>query len=147
MAAGGTYGGSGVVPLAGTLPVQKGSAYVVAFAGSKIPASGYVPQDGAQLINDYRHKVVNRDIAGNVRSRMFGGAYQRATLTLNMDTSSATAIALKAGDTVSVAQVTEAGGIGAGVDWIIEEDPVFVGNRENNTIQLTLVKPASMTFS
>lgn len=139
MATGGTY--SGTV----TIPTQKGVAYAVNFDGVFIPAV-LIPDDGYQNERDYRHKSEVRDIGGNVMSKSYCGPFQRSKGTLKIPAAqSASVLAMKPLDTISMSQVATNGTLGAGENWMIEEDTSVNFNREENTVELQVVKEPGIT--
>ena len=144
MSAGGTY--SGTV----TVPVQKGTAYGVNFDGIFIPAVLTAPEDGFTNEVGYQHTAEVRDIAGNVMNKLYGGTFQRSKGTLKLPQGAANATraaiyALVAGSTLSMNQVGTAGTFGAAENWMVEEDPVIVQNREYTMVELTLIKEPGIT--
>ena len=140
MAAGGTY--SGTV----TVPVQKGTAFAVSFDGLFIPALLTTPEDGYQNERDYRHKSEVRDVGGNIVNKTFGGPFQRARGTLTIPSAQmATIVALLPHGTLSMQQIKTDGTLEVAENWMIEEDPEIMFNRENNTVTLAIVKEPGIT--
>ena len=136
---GGTYSGTA------TMPVQKGVAYAVAFEGVFIPAV-LIPNDGSQSENDYRHKAEVRDIAGNVMNKTYAGPFSRARGTLKVPTAQASLVlGLKPLDTISMAKVASDGTLGAGANWMVEEDPTITFNREYVEIEVVAISEAGIT--
>ena len=139
MATGGTY--SGTV----TVPVQKGVAYAVSFDGIYIPAV-LIPNDGMQSESDYRHKAEVRDIAGNVMNKTYCGPFQRSKGTLKIPAAQATAmLALGPLDTIAMKRVETGGTLGASENWMVEEDTSVTFNREENEIEISVVKEPGIT--
>ena len=134
MATGGTY--SGTV----TVPTQKGQAYAANFDGLFVPAI-LVPDDGYQNERDYRHKAEVRDIGGNIMNKTYCGPFQRARGTLKILASNSTSVlALTPLDTLSMQQVNTNGTLGVAENWMIEEDTTVTFNREDNTVEVTVIK-------
>lgn len=144
MAAGGTY--SGTV----TVPVQKGVAYGVNFDGIYVPAVLTTPEDGYSSERDYQHKSEVRDIAGNIVNKTYGGSFvrSRGTLTIPYGSAGATlaaVLALFPGDTLSMKAVKTDGTFDTPENWMIEEDVAITFNRENNTVDLSVIKEPGIT--
>lgn len=144
MAAGGTY--SGTV----TVPVQKGTAYAVNFDGIYVPAVLQTPEDGFQSEQGYQHTSEIRDIAGNIVNKTYGGSFTRSKGTLTIPLGSANATrdaiqALYAGDTLSMQQVKTDGTLDVAQNWMVEEDVAINYNRENNTVELSVIKEPGIT--
>ena len=142
MSTGGTYGGV-------TLPTQKGAAFAVAFEGVFIPAA-LIPEDGYQNERDYRHKAEVRDVAGNVMNKTYCGPFQRSrgTLKIPLGSAGATAAAVLAMcplDTLSMAQVKSDGSLDTPENWMVEEDVPLTFNREENTVELSVIKEPGIT--
>jgi len=139
MPTGGTY--SGTV----TIPTQKGVAYAVNFDGVYIPAV-LIPNDGYQNENPYRHVAEVRDIGGNVMNKTYCGPYQRSRGTLKIPSAQASAIlALTPLATLSMARIATNGTLGTPENWMIEEDVDVVFNREENEVELSVVKEPGIT--
>ena len=132
-----------------TLPVQKGAAVAVAFDGIFIPAA-LIPDDGFQNERDYQSKSEVRDVAGNVMNKTFCGPFQRSRGTLkiplgNAGATAAAVLAMQPLDTISMAQVKTDGTLDAAENWMIEEDVPITFNRDENTVELTVIKEPGIT--
>ena len=139
MSTGGTY--SGTV----TIPTQKGVSYAVNFDGIYIPAA-FIPNDGYQNENDYRHKAEVRDIGGNVMNKTYCGPFQRSKGTLKfLAANSTTVLALKPLDTLSMNRVKTDGTLDAAENWMIEEDTTVTFNREENEFEVQVIKEPGIT--
>lgn len=136
----GTYSGTVVIP------VQKGAAYAVNFDGVFIPALLTAPEDGATNERDYRHKAEIRDIGGNVRSKLYGGPYQRAMSTcFILAANLATVRALYPGDTIQMQQVKTDGTLDTAGNWMVEDSPTLVNNREYSMFRVSAILEPEIT--
>lgn len=129
-------------------PVIRGTAYSVNFDGAIVPTSGYIPQDGWQVVNAYNGKFQIEDLAGNVINYTFAGKTKIVRGTLYIATGGATAAAaLKPGDTISLTPVVAGEVTGSAIIAVLTDAPSFTGNREFCVLSIVAEKEESMTYT
>lgn len=124
------------------VPKQTGTEVKVGFQG--LDLSGYLPEDGFQIVKKYGEMEEITDKNGAARTKIRTNPYTEWSGSLIVDAGSD--ILFTEGDTITITPATDAGTAGTPVVAEII-DAAVVLNRKSIKLNITLRKEDSMTYT
>jgi len=125
------------------VPKQTGTEVEVGFQGFTM--TGYLPEDGFQIVRNYSEMEEIFDINGAVRTKIRVNPFTEWSGSLVVDAGKN--FLFTEGDTISITPATNAGTAGTAVIAEIQNGSAVQLNRKSIRLNITLRKEDSMTYT